>query len=312
VAEVSTTRQQDGEREPVMSAVPVRRGPGARARALFGRLGVAGTAAWGICLAYCVFAVLGPFIVPQSPESMIGTPFQGPSAHYWLGLDQLGRSVLSEVIIASRVAVVAAVIAVAIAATIGTALGLVAGYVSGVVGHLVGWFFDLLFSVPSYLLGILVVVVAGPGLLQASCAIGVAFIPQFGRIARGAAAELRQRGYVESALLAGRSRLWIMTRHVLPNIMTPIAVMIGLSLANTEGAYAVLSYLGFGVRPPTPDYGSMIASGQGYLITDPSLVLFPCFALALLIVGFALLGDWIAERFDPHRRSGSIGWRSHS
>jgi peptide/nickel transport system permease protein len=312
VADVSITPRQDGEGELSAPAVPRRLGPGARARALLGGLGIAGKTAGGICLAYCVLAVFGPVIAPVSPVAIIGIPFRRPSAQYWLGLDQLGRSVLSEVIVAARVAVVAAVIAVALAAIIGTALGLVAGYVSGVVDHLIGWFFDLLFSVPSYLLGILVVVVAGPGLLQASLAIGVAFVPQFGRIARGAAAELRQRAYVESALLAGRSRLWIIRRHVLPNIMTPIAVMIGLSLANAEGAYAVLSYLGFGVRPPTPDYGSMIASGQGYLITDPSLVLFPCFALVVLIVGFALLGDWIAERFDPHRRSGSIGWRSHS
>ena len=90
--------------------------------------------------------------------------------------------------------------------------------------------------------------------------------------------------------------------------MTPIAVMIGLTLANTEGAYAVLSYLGYGVRPPAPDYGSMIANGQGYLTTDPYLVLFPCLALVVLIVGFALMGDWIAERLDPHRRAISVGW----
>jgi ABC-type dipeptide/oligopeptide/nickel transport system permease subunit len=270
---------------------------------------VVGKVSSAICAAYCLLAVFGPTIVPVSPTELTnGTPFAGPTTQYWLGLDQLGRSVLSQVIVGARVAIIAAVLAVAVSAVTGTVLGVIAGYLGGILDHLMGWLFDLLFSVPSYLLGILVVVVAGPGLVQASLAIGVAFIPQFGRVARGAAFEIRGRSYVEAAVLSGRGRLWVIRKHVLRNIMTPIAVMVGLTLANAEGAYAVLSYLGFGVRPPMPDYGSMIASGQGYLTTDPSLVLFPCAALVVLIVGFALLGDWIAERLDPRRRTLSLGW----
>lgn len=281
----------------------------ARALASYRRVSLVGKLSFGICFVYCVLALIGPLIVPVSPTKLTGgQPFQGPSGRYWFGLDQLGRSVFSQVIVGSRYAVIAAVLAVVVAAVVGTFLGVVAGYVGGLTDQLLGWLFDLLFSVPSYLLGILVVVVAGPGLVPASLAIGVAFIPQFGRVARGAAMDVRGRSYVEAAILSGRSRWWIMRRHVLRNITTPVAVMVGLSLANTEGAYAVLSYLGYGVRPPVPDYGSMIASAQGYLTTDPSLILFPSLALVVLIVGFALMGDWIAENLDPYRRAMSVGW----
>lgn len=282
---------------------------GVRVVAWYGRAGLVAKLSFGICFIYGVFAAFGPVIVSVSPTQLTGgQPFQGPSGRYWFGLDQLGRSVFSQVVVGARSAVVAAVLAVGVSAVVGTLLGVVGGYRGGFIDHVLGWLFDLLFSIPSYLLGILVVVVAGPGLVPASLAIGVAFIPQFGRVARGAAMDVRTRSYVEAAVLSGRSRWWIMRRHVLRNIMTPIAVMIGLTLANTEGAYAVLSYLGYGVRPPAPDYGSMIANGQGYLTTDPYLVLFPCLALVVLIVGFALMGDWIAERLDPHRRAISVGW----
>ena len=285
------------------------RGLLARLAAWYRGLGVVGKVSLVICGIYCIFAVFGPTIVPVSPTQLTGgTPFQGPSTQYWLGLDELGRSVFSQVIVGARVAIIAALLAVAVSAVTGTALGVIAGYSGGIVDHVTGWLFDLLFSIPCYLLGILVVVVAGPGLIQASLAIGVAFIPQFGRVARGAAIDVRGRSYVEAAVLAGRGQWWVIRKHILRNIMTPIAVMIGLTLANAEGAYAVLSYLGFGVAPPMPDYGNMIAAGQGYMTTDPTLVLFPCAALVVLIVGFALLGDWIAEQLDPYRRTLSIGW----
>jgi peptide/nickel transport system permease protein len=289
---------------------------GRRAAHLFRSSGLIGNVAVGICFVGCVLAALGPVLVRNATTITTGVPFQGPSMRYLLGLDQLARNELSELIVAVRVAVVAAGLAVAVAACAGTTLGVIAGYRGGALDHAIGWVFDFLFSVPSYLFGILVVVVLGPGLVHAALAIGVALTPQFGRIARGAAAEVRGRAYVEAARLSGRRSWWIMRRHVLRNIMTPIAVMVGLSLANAEGGYAVLSYLGFGVSPPEPDYGSMIAAGQGYLLTDPWLVIFPSVVLVVLIIGFALLGDWIGERLDPQRRArrwlGRAQERSHS
>jgi ABC-type dipeptide/oligopeptide/nickel transport system permease subunit len=191
---------------------------------------------------------------------------------------------------------------VAFAACVGTFIGVVAGYVGGLVDEALSRLMDLLFSVPSYLLGIVVIVTLGGGLTHAALAIGVVFTPQFGRIARSGTIEVRARAYVESARLSGRGSAWIVFRHIVPNIMTPLSIMIGVTLANAEGAYAVLSYLGFGATPPTPDYGSMLSESQQYMTSDPWLVFFPAAALVLLIFGFILLGDWIRERGDPNSK----------
>jgi ABC-type dipeptide/oligopeptide/nickel transport system permease subunit len=227
-------------------------------------------------------------------------PFLRPSSHLLLGTDELGRNEFGRILLAARVAVLAALEAVAIAGICGTVLGVLAGYFGGLIDEGLSRIMDLLFAVPAYLMAVVVVVILGPGLGHAALAIGIVFVPQFGRIARAATTEVRGRAYIEAARLSGRGPLYIMVRHVLPNIASPTSVMVGLTLANAEGTYALLSYLGYGVAPPAPDYGSMLAAGQGYLTTDPWLVLFPSIALVLLILGFVFVGDWMRERFDPH------------
>lgn len=271
-------------------------------------IGLVGFVGVAICVSYFVGAVLGPMILGSAANRISGgAAFLQPSMHNLLGTDELGRSELLRVIVASRIAVVAAFESVGIALALGTLLGVAAGYVGGVVDELFSRLFDLVFSFPVYLLGILVVVVLGPGLNHASWAIGLAFAPQFGRIARSSTREVRTRSYVEAARLSGRRSTWIVIVHVLPNIAGPLSVMVGLTLSNAEGAYAVLSYLGFGVAPPTADYGSMLASGQGYLMTDPWLVLLPSAALVLLIIGYVFVGDFLRESFDPYGKVSARG-----
>lgn len=272
------------------------------------RVGWVGLIGVTICSIYILGAVLGPMTLGGAANRIgAGPSFVNPSAHYWLGTDELGRSEVARIVVASRIAVVAAFESVGIALALGTVLGVAAGYVGGVVDEVLSRLFDLIFSFPVYLLGILVVVVLGPGLNHASWAIGLAFAPQFGRIARSSTREVRTRAYVEAARLSGRKGTWIVMVHVLPNIAGPLSVMVGLTLSNAEGAYAVLSYLGFGVAPPTADYGSMLAAGQGYLTTDPWLVLLPSAALVLLIVGFVFVGDFLRESFDPYGKVGARG-----
>lgn len=262
--------------------------------------GPLGNIAFSICALYVVAAIVGPIFFSHRADLIgNGTPFLRPSGKFWFGTDDLGRDEISRIIVASRIAILVSVESVAFAAIVGTIVGVIAGYVGGVVDELLSRFLDLLFSVPSYLLGIVVIVALGGGLTHAALAIGLVFTPQFGRIARAGTIEIKKRAYVESARLSNRSPFWILSRHVLPNIMTPLSVMIGVTLANAEGAYAVLSYLGFGATPPAPDFGSMLSEGQQYLTSDPWLIFFPSAALVLLIFGFVLLGDWIRESVDP-------------
>lgn len=272
-----------------------------RGMGLIGQIGIV------ICAVFCFAAIFGPIVAPVNADSLVASPLLRPSTHYLFGTDELGRSELSRVIVASRVAILAAVESVAVGIVIGTPIGVAAGMFGSVVDEVLGRLMDLLFSIPAILLAITVIVVLGPGLTHATFALGLVFAPQFGRIARTATIEVRGRAYVEAARLAGRSTPWIILRHVLPNITTPMSVMVGLILSNAEGSYAVLSYLGFGVPPPTPDYGTMLFNGQGYLLADPWLIGFPSLALVVLILGFLFVGDGLRQQLDPENKVLSRG-----
>ena len=272
-----------------------------------GGIGLIGNIGLVICAVFCLAAIFGPLVVPVNANSLVTTPFLRPSAHFWFGTDELGRSELSRVIVASRIGILAAVESVGVGICLGTPMGVIAGYFGGFIDELLGRLMDLLFSVPGTLLAIAVIVVLAPGLSHATLALGIVFSPQFGRIARTATTEVRGRAYVESARLAHRSTLWIIMRHVVPNIATPVSVMVGLTLSNAEGSYAVLSYLGFGVPPPTPDYGTMLFSAQGYLTADPWLIAFPSIALVVLILGFLFVGDGLRQHLDPENKVLSKG-----
>ena len=266
---------------------------GARGLGLIGCLGL------GIVAVFCIGAIIGPTIVGSSVDQMTAAPFLRPGGHFLFGTDQLGRSELARVVVASRIAVVAAFGSVLCGLALGVAIGVIAGYTGGAVDQVLSRLMDFIFGFPSYVLPILIAVVLGPGLLVACFSIGLVFSPQFGRISRTATLSIRHRAYVSVARLSGKSPQWIIVRHVLPNIVGPLAVMVGLSLANAEGSYAVLAYLGYGEAPPAPDYGSMLSDAQAFMLSDPWTVLFPCIALVLLVLGFVFIGDWLRERFDP-------------
>lgn len=252
---------------------------------------------------FVVLAAIGGRVAPYGAEVPgVAHPFAGPSLAHWFGADALGRDELSRVLVGARSAVLAASESVGIAAVAGLVLGVAAGRVAdSVTDWSIGRVVDFLFAFPEYVLAIIVIVILGPGLVHASVAIGIVYSPRFARIARTATMSVVVTPYIEAARLAGRSNPYILVRHVLPNISGPMFVMMGLSLASAEGAYAALSYLGFGARPPTPDYGSMLASAQPYLTTDPWLAVFPSCALVLLIVGFNLVGDFLREKLNPYQ-----------
>ncbi|WP_020501374.1 ABC transporter permease [Sciscionella marina] len=257
-----------------------------------------------VILAYLVLAVLGPVLAPYGPNDIgAGPQLSTPSAAHWLGTDGLGRDVFSRIIAATRPALLAAVIAVVFALVLGTAIGIASGFLGRFWDSALSRIVDLLFAIPEYLLAILVLAVMGSGLVNASLAIGLVVIPRFARIARGSTIEVNQRHYIDAARLCGRSRIWIMRRHILPNIASPLVIMTAINLSTAEAAYAALSFLGFGSTPPDSDFGSMISSSQQYFLTHPWIVAFPAIAFVILVVAFNLLGDAMRDRLDPRSRT---------
>jgi len=255
---------------------------------------------WFLVLVFCVLAIFGPWLTPFDPNELnVGASLSPPSGHFWFGTDQLGRDQFSRVVAAARIGVLAALESIGIALIIGGVLGIVAGLVGSFFDGLLQRFNDLIFAFPEFLLAILVIATLGPGLFHATLAIGIVYVPRFARIARGATISIRGLAYIEAARLSGRSWLSIVFRHVTINISTPMVVLTALSMSTAQLAYASLSFLGFGVRPPGSDYGQMLAKAADYMTTDPWVVVFPASALALLVVTFNLLGDVIGDRLDP-------------
>ncbi|MYW00912.1 ABC transporter permease [Streptomyces sp. SID3343] len=266
--------------------------------------GVFANAALVVLVLYVLAAILGSLIAPYSPNELnVGPRLQGPSGKHLFGTDALGRDQFSRVIAAARPAVEAALIAVGFAIVVGTLIGTAAGFLRGVTDGVLSRLTDLLFAIPEYLLAILVLAIAGSGLLNAALAIGLVIIPRFARIARGATIEVSGRSYIDAARLCGRGNWWIMYRHVLPNISSPLIIMTAINLSTAEGAYAALSFLGFGVAPPDADFGSMISTAQQYMLTEPWLAAYPALAFVALVLAFNLLGDALRDQLDPRSRT---------
>ncbi len=206
-------------------------------------------------------AVLPPFIWPHNPNQVGATiPLSGPAPGFPFGSDQLGRDVLSRMLAAAQIAVLAAIESVIVALLVGGTLGIVAAYAGGVVEYVVMRLADFMFSFPGFLIAIIMIAALGPGLEQAALAIGIVYTPRFIRVARVEANRVMKSSFVEAARLARRSGIYIMLRHVLPNISNALVVLTALSMATAQLMYASLAFLGFGARPPQADYGEILDS----------------------------------------------------
>ncbi|WP_141582234.1 ABC transporter permease [Actinomadura sp. WMMA1423] len=249
-----------------------------------------------------VLAVLGPLLAPSGPNEVGPSRLQPPSAAHWFGTDELGRDVLSRVILAARVSAEVSVISVGIALVAGVALGLAAGYFRGWVDAIVMRFVDVLFAFPIILLAIAIVAVLGPGLTTAMIAIGVVYVPVFARVTRASSLVVREEPYVRAAVTIGARPLRIIRTHVLPNVMAPIIVQTSLSLAFAMLSEAALSFLGLGVQPPQPSWGRMLFDGKSF--TDAWwMSVFPGLAIFATVLAFNLVGDGLRDALDPRQRS---------
>lgn len=248
-------------------------------------------------------ALAGPLAAPHDPlEARLEVSFGSPSRAHPLGTDELGRDTLSRLLFGARVTLLIPLVSVSAALAIGSAMGIVAGYKGGVADDLLMRFIDMLLAIPSFLLAVAVVATIGPGLVGVILAVGVASIPPFARIARGATLSVVQEEYVAAARSAGGRDIRIMARHVLPNVSAPLIVQASLRMATGILLSSGLSFLGLGPQPPAPEWGLMLSNAKDYLTSYPWLAFYPGAAIFLVTISVNLVGDGLRDALDPRLR----------
>jgi peptide/nickel transport system permease protein len=248
-------------------------------------------------------ALLAPLLAPYPATEMHAIDrFASPGRPYPLGTDFFGRDLLSRILYGYRTSLLVAVLSVAFALVLGSAFGVVAGYTGGSIDSALMRTMDILFAFPVLLLAITIVVILGAGTLTTVLAIGIVYVPIFARIARGPTLVVREHAYVEAARAIGQQPLWIIGRHILPNISTPIFVQATINLATAILFESALSFLGLGTQPPYPSLGLMVSEGRNYLELSPWPAVFPGLAIVLAVLGFNLVGDALQEILDPRLR----------
>lgn len=251
-----------------------------------------------------ISAIFSNSIAPYSPIEMNpSASLIPPNAEYLLGTDQFGRDMLSRTIYGARTAIQVSIGAVSIALGIGLPLGLFAAHWGRWIDNIISKFFDILFGFPAVLLAIIILAVLGPGKNSAMVAIGIVFIPIFGRVVRSAALVVESEQYIEAARSVGMSDLRIIFSEVLPNIMPVTIVQITLAIGYAILMEASLSYLGLGTQPPEPSWGQMLFIGKGFLYLAPYQAIIPGVAIFVAILGFNILGDGLRDVLDPRLKS---------
>lgn len=264
-----------------------------------------------LLVAFLLMAVLAPYLAPHDPsQPQLGARLTPPSwvaggmSEYLLGTDHVGRDLLSRLIYGSRIALIVGFSGVAIAAVIGIILGLLAGYFGGRLDSVIMRIVDTVLAIPNILLYLTVLAVFGQSLTLLIIVIGCINWTSFARVVRAEAMALRNREFVEASKALGQKSLAIVARHVLPNSMAPIIVIVTLNIATIIILEASLSYLGFGVRPPTVTWGRMLADGRNYIATAWWLATFPGLMITGLALSLIFIGDWLRDVLDPRIRSG--------
>jgi peptide/nickel transport system permease protein len=264
----------------------------------------------GLCIVLIVvfFAIAGPLVVPHDPDAPnLRSRFKPPGfsdsrGTYILGTDQLGRDILSRLIVGSRVSVLVGVIAVAISGTIGVLLGVLAGYVGGWTDALVMRLADALLGIPFIILAIAISGAVGPGLVTLICVLGFTGWETYARITRGEVLVVRSLDFVTAARTIGQRGWLIALRHVVPNVLSSAIILAALQVGTTILAESSLSFLGLGVQPPNITWGLMLADGRQYIGSAWWMTTFPGIAITITVLGVVFLGDWLRDVLDPRLR----------
>ena len=270
-------------------------------RFIHNKLAVAGSL---ILLLFILSAVLAPVIAPFDPYYMDSTAvLMPPGGKHLLGTDNMGRDILSRIIYGSRISLQVSLVSVSIATAAGVCLGVLAGYFGKLTDGIISRVIEIMFAFPEVLLALLIMAILGPSLNNIMIAIGIVYTPIFARITRGAVLTVKESLHVEAARSIGVSDFSIIVRHILPNVLAPILVQITLSLAFAILSEAALSFLGIGVEPDIPSWGIMLNNGKSWIEIAWWVGVFPGIAIALAVLGFNILGDWLRDVLDPRLRN---------
>jgi peptide/nickel transport system permease protein len=243
-----------------------------------------------------LLALVGPIVSPYNPTTPdFDVVLQPPSLAHWLGTDDLGRDVLSRLLTGARLSLLISVSSMAIAAIVGVGLGIVSGYLGGALDELLMRILDSFMALPSLVLALVIAAVLGPGLMNATIAIAVAGVPIFARLVRGQTLSIKEHDYILAAHASGANSPRVLVQHVLPNALGPVIVQASLGLGFAIITESSLSFIGLGVQPPTPTWGSMVQVGFQFLETAPWYVLAPATAIFLGVLSFNLLGDGLRD-----------------
>jgi peptide/nickel transport system permease protein len=257
-----------------------------------------------LCILVALSAILAPILSPHDPiEQDVIAQLSPPSATHPLGTDYFGRDVLSRILWGGRISLIVSLTAIAAAIVIGGAIGMVSGYIGGRFDNFVMRVMDVLLSFPSLILGLIVVALLGPDLVNLVVAIGLTAIAPFARIARAPVLALKERAFVEAGRALGYSHARILFVHILPNILSEVLVMGSLWMATAVRTEASLSFIGLGVKPPTPTWGGMMRDGFENILDAPWLAIFPGVAILLLVLALNMVGDGLRDATDPKLRA---------
>ena len=257
-----------------------------------------------ICLLVLGCAIFAPVLAPYDPIAIVPTAIlQRPSASHWLGTDELGRDVLSRILFGARISVTVGAIAIAIAVVCGVVFGMLSGFYGGAIDSAIMRVMDALAAFPAVLLALAILSALGPGIRNATIAVGIVYVPAFSRVMRGSVLSAKQNEYVEAATAAGATTPYVMRRAIFPNCLSPLLVHASIGFANAIIVEAALGFLGLGTQPPAPSWGTMLNEGRQFLGQNVWYSVAAGAAIFVSVLGLNLLGDGLRDALDPRLRS---------
>ena len=251
-------------------------------------------------LGIILIGIIGPWIAPHDPTKTYYEAFmQGPSTEFWLGTDAIGRDILSRLLYGTRVTLTVAVMASAMTFVAGTLIGVTSAYLGGIFDNVMMRIMDVLLALPGIVLALAIVAALGPSQENAMIAIGIASIPGFAILVRGAALTVKGSGYVEASRSIGSSNWWIIINQLIPNISNILIVYTTMFIGSAILGTSALGFIGLGAQPPTPEWGTMLSEGKDYLREAWWLATFPGLAITIVVFTVYMLGDALRDIFDP-------------
>lgn len=264
------------------------------------------SAMFGLFIIFLLFfcAIFADVIAPYGIDDQdLSRSLIKPNSEFWFGTDNFGRDIFSRIIYGSRISLLVGFVAVSISMITGGTLGAIAGFFGGRTDNIIMRAMDILLAIPSILLAISIVSALGPGLINVMIAVGISSIPSYARIVRASVITLKDQEFVEAARAVGTSNFRIITKHIIPNSLAPIIVQATLGVAGAILSAAGLSFIGLGIQPPTPEWGSMLSAGRQFIRDYSHISMFPGLVIMITIFGLNLFGDGLRDALDPRLRN---------